>query len=221
MMKKRILIVLYVLLLCVTASFAWLSNIQETETNTISVDFTNGMISDFTFNASLEMSDSYKIESTEGIKLNNKLMVPGARVPFKIHIEKGKEEKRAKLVLDLDMDCVEADLDTDGIPKIMKMVYVEIIFNEISEDNPGGKTRRVFKKLSEFSETNGFYGDYTIELFGEGEEIIVSSAIFNEDGTVSAGNDILTLNCSLYYDQLATAEYQDMGIGAMLFRLER
>ena len=221
MMKKRILIVVYVLLLCVTTSFAWLSNIQETEVKTVSVDMNNGLINDFSFSASLEMDDSYKVASTDGIKLNNKIMVPGVRIPFKIHIERGTEEKKAKLLLDLDMDCTEAELDTDGIPKIMKKIYVEIVFNEISTDNPGGKTRHIFKKLSELSEIDGYYGDYTIELFGEGEEIIISPAILNEDGSVSAGNDVLTLNCSLYYDQTATAEYQDMGIGAMLFRLER
>ena len=38
-MKKRILIIIYALLLCVTASFAWLSNFEIKPVNNVLIDF--------------------------------------------------------------------------------------------------------------------------------------------------------------------------------------
>lgn len=222
-MKKRILIIMYVLLLCVTVSFAWLSNIQETSTESVSVDFNNAMITDLEFNANLEIDPSYcdAEHSGEGIRLSEKVMIPNARIPFKINIDRAENEKKAKLFLDLAIDCSE-DETVEGIPMILDKIYVDIVFTERSIQYPNGRTRHVLKKLSEFSEKDGFYGDFSVELFGVGEEIIVGSiADENNDKQINDTESVLTLSCSLFYDNSATAEYQEMGIDAMLFRLER
>ena len=58
-MKKRILIIFYALLLCVTASFAWLSNFQPNKVTNLSVDYSGGAltVADLDFDAQQLHSD--------------------------------------------------------------------------------------------------------------------------------------------------------------------
>ena len=214
-MKKRILIVVYVLLLCVTASFAWLSNIQETETKSVNVDFENAMITDFSLDAKLIIDDSYVESRESGIKLNETSTLPGSRIPFTIDITRDEiTEKKTKLFLDLELD--EADAE------ILKFIYVEVVYTEVTQipgtNNYSTKSRHVYKNLSE-SETGGYYGDYSVEIFGEGSEIIIP--IERDENGDGIKEMEVTLSCSFYYSSQATATHQDMGIDAMVFRMER
>ena len=221
-MKKRILIVVYVLLLCVTASFAWLSNIQETETKFVNVDFENAMITDFSLDATLDIDDSYVEERVPGkngerdeIKLRKKSTLPGSRIPFTIDITRDvTTEKKTKLFLDLELDEANAD--------ILEFIYIEVVYTEVTQisgtNEFSTESRHVYKRLSE-SEKGGYYGDYSVEIFGEGREITIPIKR-DENGD---GNDetFVTLKCNFYYSNEATAEHQDMGIDAMVFRMER
>ena len=223
-MKKRILIVVYVLLLCVTASFAWLSNIQETNVKSVNVDFENAMITDFSLDAELKIDPSYVETSDEekndesGIKLSGNSTLPGSRIPFEIVITRDeKAEKKSKLFLDLELD--EADAE------ILKFIYVEVVYTEVTvikgegnKEEYSTKSRHVFKRLLD-SEQGGYYGDYSVEIFGEGNEIIIPPQRVEKEN--SPPEMYVTLNCSFYYSDEATATCQDMGIDAMVFRMER
>ena len=43
-MKKRILIIVYALLLCVTASFAWISNFDQSRVESVMFNYNNGAL---------------------------------------------------------------------------------------------------------------------------------------------------------------------------------
>lgn len=206
-MKKRILIIVYVLLLCVTVSFAWLSNVQENINKTVDVNFENGkaMITDFSFDAYLEKRNTdgtySKVEGA--FEFDQRTMVPGVRVPFRIRIKNISDvEKKAKLVLDMQID----GFDADGV-NILDVLYIDMVPGEGFEDD---KTRNIFIKLSE-AETVGDASDgrFSLDLYGEGGEL-----------TIPASKNYVTLECSFYYDQNATAEYQNKAISALSFKLE-
>ena len=219
-MKKRILIIMYVLLLCVTVSFAWLSNVQENINNSVDVDFgvknplNNATIVDTSFLAHLESKDANgEYKKVEGpYSFDSKAMVPGARIPFKLKIKNmGDAEKKVTLSLDMRID----DFDPNE-PNILDMLYIDIV---LAEGFDGSDVRHIFKKLSDFGE-EGYSGngDFSLNLYGYGEELSIAlPEVVNSRG----GTDgYVTLNCSFYYDQNATAEYQDNAISGLSFRLE-
>ena len=222
-MKKRILIIVYVLLLCVTTTFAWLSNSQEQRARTLSVDLEDGkaVITDLSFDAVLEKQNAEgNYEAVEGAySFDKKTMVPGARTPFRIKITNlGTTTKDTKLVLDMHID----DFDPTDEINILDMLYIDIV---LGEGFGASDVRHVFKKLSEatvIGDTDS--GSFSLVLYGEGEEITVPAPVDkNRNGVISEEERLasaVAINCSFYYDQNATAEYQDMSISALSFRLE-
>lgn len=217
-MKKRILIIVYVLLLCVTVSFAWLSNVQENIIKTVDVNFENGkaMITDFSFDAYLEKrnDDGTYSKVGEDFEFDQRTMVPGVRVPFRIRIKNISDvEKKAKLVLDMQID----GFDADGV-NILDVLYIDMVPGEGFADTD--KTRNIFIKLSE-AETVGDASDgrFSLDLYGEGGEltILIPSDV---DKINPDADGYVTLECSFYYDQNATAEYQNKAISALSFKLE-
>lgn len=216
-MKKRILIIVYVLLLCVTTSFAWLSNVQENKNDTVDVNFADGkaVITDFAFDAYLEKrNDDGTYSKVEGaFEFDQRTMVPGVRVPFKIKIKNiGDNAKNTKLVLDMHIDNFDVNE-----PSILDMLYIDMVLGKGFADSG---TRNIFIKLSEANVVgNEGSGDFSLDLYGEGEELTIPiQSIVDE---INPGADgYVTLDCSFYYDQNATAEYQNKAISAMSFRLE-
>lgn len=248
-MKKRILIIAYVLLLFVTVSFAWLSNAQERINETLDIDFIsegkNAIITDFDFGAYLERrledgeavedvdDDGYvPAEEDETLFFNEKTTVPGTRIPFRIRIlNKGNAVKKTKLVLDIYIAGCDPNSDDEAERKkaeVLDVIYVEIVLGDGFNKNLDGasgesvETRHVFKKLSEATYNGN--GVFSIELYGNGEELSIPTAAVVNENLRALGkeqNGHVALNCSFYYDQLAGAKYQGMSIDALSFRLEQ
>ena len=221
-MKKRILIILYVLLLCGTVTFAWLSNAQNSINKTVDVDYSQGkaVITDFAFDAYLEekVGDNYvAVEKDSAFAFDSNDTVPGARLPFRIRVKNlGTVEKKTKLVLDMQIDGYDPSADNANI---LDVLYVEVVLGDgFSESG----TRHAFKKLSEATYKGN--GLFSLEIYSEGEEIAVPIPSVVNARLKDLGkpqNGYATFNCSFYYDQVAGAIYQGMGINALSFRLEQ
>lgn len=210
-MKKRILIIFYALLLCVTASFAWLSNFHANVVKTIDIDFQDGALTvvDLDFDAYIETrnSDGDFERIPEGIfKFDSKQMIPDSITPFKIKIKNysTSESNKAKLGLAIRIDPVK-----QGDVNILDMFYIDVV----AGNGFGENKLHVFLKLSEAEPIgNENSGEYFLWIYGDGKEITVPPT--------KAETEYVTLDCSFYYDQNATAEYQNKAIHAMAFRLE-
>jgi hypothetical protein len=212
-MKKRILIVIYALLLCVTASFAWLSNFQANHVNEINVDFSNGALNivNLDFNAYIETrteSGSFeRIPDGEMFSFDHKRMVPDSITPFRIKIKNNSttESRKAKLAVAIRLKQSEV-----GNVNLLDMLYLDVVAGDgFSETN----NYHVFVKLNtaDLISTEE-EGEYLLYVYGDGDEIIIPPT--------SSAKEYVTLDCSLYFDQNATAEYQNEVITAMTFRLE-
>lgn len=212
-MKKRILIIFYALLLCVTASFAWLSNFQPNKVTNLSVDYSGGAltVADLDFDAHIEVPDEkgeYRaLSKDEQFSFDSKKMVPDTITPFKIKIKNNSETeyRKAKLSIALKVDAEEM-----SEANVLDVMYLEVVAGDGFGD---GITYHVYVRLDEASvvgdESNGEYFYY---IYGEGDEILIPPT--------TADKEYVTLDCSFYYDQNATAEYQNKSIQAISFRLE-
>ena len=217
-MKKRILIVVYALLLCVTASFAWLSNFNKTNVKDLHVDFRHGAltVTDPGFQAFIETRDAngnfVRIpDGVDGEQLpytfNHKDMVPDTITPFKIKIKNNSstEERKAKLGIALRIDPEAAK-----VANILEVMYIDVIAGDGFSDD---ENYHIYMRLDEASVVgNSENGEYFLWLYGEGSEIIIPPT--------SDDKEYVTLDCSFYYDQNATAKYQNQSIFALSFRLE-
>ena len=217
-MKKRILIVIYALLLCVTASFAWLSNFNKTEVKDLHVDFRHGAltVTDPGFQAFIETRNSdgnfEKIpDGPDGEQLpftfDHKDMVPDTITPFKIKIKNNssKEERKAKLGV-----AMRIDPEAAKIANILEVMYIDVIAGNGFSDTDN---YHVYIRLDEASVVgSGENGEYFLWIYGDGSEIIIPPS--------TADKEYVTLDCSFYYDQNATAKYQAQSIFALSFRLE-
>ena len=211
MIKKRILIIVYALLLCVTASFAWLSNFQANYVSDIAVDFKDGALKvvDLDFDAYIEVpNESGEFERIEGaFTFDKKQMIPDAVTPFKIKIKNNSAtaERKAKLGLAIRIDPEQAKT-----VNILDVMYIDIV---AGQGFGRANNYHVFTRLGDADVvgTEGS-GEYSIYLYGDGSEIIIPPT--------TAENEYVTLDCSFYFDQNATAEYQNKVIEAISFRLE-
>ncbi len=232
-MKKRILIIVYVLLLCGTVTFAWLSNAQNSINETIDVDYSEGKatIIGFDFDAYFEKKladgeidagdtdkDGYvAVRSEEPFAFDAKTTLPGARIPFRIRVQNlSTTEKKTKLALDMQLDGYDPAVNDVNI---LDVLYIEIVLGDGFSDSG---TCHVFKKLSEAT----YKGDglFSLEIYGEGQEISVPTRSDVNTRLEELGKDengYVAFNCSFYYDQSASAAYQGKGISALSFRLEQ
>lgn len=209
-MKKRILIIVYALLLCVTSSFAWLSNFEANQAKHVTVDFQNGnaTVVDPGYDAYITTEQNGEdVRVGDKFVFDHKKMVPNSVTPFKIKIKNKSEteSKKAKLSLAIKISPEEASK-----VNILDVLYVDIV---VGQGFDGANTYHVFKKLSEatlIGSKNS--GEYILDIYGNGEEIVIPPT--------SEENEYVSLNCYIYYDKNATAEYQDKTIQTLSFRLE-
>lgn len=214
MMKKRILIIVYALLLCVTASFAWLSNIDSYRVKSLYAEFDNGSLTvlNFDFDAKLSVPtvDASGVESwvdvdpeTDGAHIFDKTkMVPDSISPFKIRIaNKAGEAIEARFSLALR-------IPKESVP-LLDVIYIDSIAGDGFDKTT---TYHKFIKLSEAELVleSEEYNEYVLRIYTYGDEILIP---------YKSGN-FVTLDCSFYFDQNATAEYQTMTIDSIVFRLE-
>lgn len=217
-MKKRILIVIYALLLCVTASFAWLSNFNKNIVEDIKIDFRDGAltVTDPGFQAYIETVNSKgnfeRIpDGPNGEQLpftfEQKQMVPDAVTPFRIKVKNTSttDYRKAKLGVALRIDP-----EATRTANILDVMYLDIVAGDGFSDS---NTYHVYVRLDAASKVGSEdNGEYFLWIYGEGDEIIIPPT--------TADKEYVTLDCSFYYDQNATAEYQNQSIYAMAFRLE-
>lgn len=211
-MKKRIFVVICALLLCVTASFAWLSNFQANYVTNLKVDYENGALSvvGLGFSGYIETKDAsgefVRIPDGEAFKFDAKQMVPDSITPFNIKInnKSATESRKAKLSVAIRIDPVEM-----GSVNVLDVLYLEVV---AGSGFVGTNNYHVFTKLSDAQIIGDRdSGEYLLVIYGNGSEIIIPPT---EEG------QYVTLACSFYYDQNATAEYQNKSVEAIQFRLE-
>ena len=212
-MKKRILIVIYALLLCVTASFAWLSNFQANYVNEIRVDFSNGALSviNLDFNAYIETrteSGSFeRIPDGEIFSFDHKSFVPDSITPFRIKIKNKSTTEFRKAKIGVAIRLKQSEV---GNVNLLDMLYLDVVAGDGFDET---NNYHVFVKLNTADlVSTEEEGEYLLYIYGDGDEIMIPPT--------TPTKEYVTLDCSLYFDQNATAEYQNEVITAMTFRLE-
>ena len=211
-MKKRILIIIYALLLCVTASLAWLPNYSKNKVEEIFIDYKDGAltVADPGFLAHIETlnsAGSFEQIAGDSYLFDSRKMVPDSLTPFKIkiHNNSATEYRKAKLGIGIRIDAQEAE-----IANILDVLYLEIVSGAGFDD---AVTNHVYLRLNEASVIGDpSNGEYFLWIYGEGSEILIPPS--------TSGDDYVTLDCSLYFDQNATQKYQNKSVYAMAFRLE-
>lgn len=212
-MKKRILIIFYALLLCVTASFAWLSNFEANYVNNIRVKYDNGALKVVgnNFDAHIEIrnekGDFVEIPDGEAFKFDSRKMVPDSITPFKIKIKNNSDAEAMKAKIGV---AISVDPEKIKDVNVLDVIYLDVVagdgFNKVNNYH-------TFVKLSDAYQVGGAdTGDYFLWIYGEGSEIIIPAT--------TAKTEYVTLDCSFYFDQNATAEYQNQSINTLAFRLE-
>lgn len=234
-MKKRILIAVYALLLCVTACFAWLSAREAKYVTELNVDFDNGALTvahpDVQALIGTVDADG-EFQPTD--KLDFSRMVPGKGQRFQIKLKNNSDEKMQKIKLgvaikadvrDEDVDATESASETEKKLTLLDMIYVSVI----KEASYGGgdadldfknDDNSVSKKLSDASvmgrpEDNSYF----LWICDEGTEIIVPPNTATPDPN-DPYKEYITINCSVEFAPDATAEYQNKAIEALAFRVE-
>ena len=207
-MKKRIMIVVYALLLCVTASFAWLSNFQANEVSNVSVDFSDGALTviDPGFDAYIEVKNANGAFEpvVQDFVFDKKQMVPDTITPFNVKIKNKSTESARKAKLGVAIRVNPAQLDEVNL---LDVIYIDAVMGDGFGDV---KKQHVYIKLSEAQRVGADdSGEYFLWIYGDGNEI-----------EIPATGKYVTITCSFYYDQNATAAHQNKTIEAMAFRLE-
>ena len=215
-MKKRILIIFYALLLCVTASFAWLSNFNVTPVGSVSVDFQGGdkgglaTVASFDFDTALEIAndkgDYVPLEKDVPYTFDSKHMVPDSMTAFRLRIKNNSatDIRTTKLVVAISIDPEEAEK-----VNILDMLYLDVV---ASDGFMNLENYHIYVRLNEAKEVGAKgSGEYVLTLYGDGNELVIPA---------NADNKYATIDCKLYFDQEATAEYQNKIINTMVFRLE-
>lgn len=216
-MKKRILIIIYALLLCVTASFAWLSNFEIKPVNNVLIDFRGkpegglATVASFDFDTVLEIADEngdyVSLAKDVPYTFDKKNMIPDSMTSFRIKLKNNSdtESRTTKLILGISIDPEEAKN-----VNILDVLYLDVV---ASSGFMNLENYHIYVRLNEAKEIGAAgSGEYTLTLYGEGNELVIPA---------SNGEDrYATIDCKLYFDQEATAEYQNKTIEAMVFRFE-
>jgi hypothetical protein len=93
---------------------------------------------------------------------------------------------------------------------VLDVLYLDVVAGNGFGD---GNNHHVFLRLNAAEQVGAEgSGEYFLWIYGDGSEITIPPT--------NATNEYVTLDCSFYYDQNATAEYQHKTIQAMSFRIE-
>ena len=213
-MKKRIFVIVLALLLCVTASFAWLSNFESKRVKNINVGFDNPVSI-----AKLDLDASIEVESTPGVfekltddkpfTFDKRQMIPDSVTRFKINVTntaklvEGAGQSQAtkfKLAVAIKIDPKQAE-----VANLLDVLYLDVM---VGNANNGANDNHVFVSLSEAEEI-GEAGSGTYLFY-----------VYDEKNTISVlPESTVTFDCYFYYSESATAKYQNKDI-AISFRIE-
>ena len=248
-MKKRILIVVYALLLCVTICFAWLSNSRVNYVEDIQVQFPQGALT--ISNPEVDgiigrVNENGQFEKVNVLTIDSKSMVPGSGQKFQIRLKNLAETKAQKIKLGVAIKvwtpdtAAAADDETRLTESVnsadaLDMIYLSVIKNAAigGGANNGDlfdSENSVSVRLSEATVMGSAEEKtYFLWVCGDGNEIVVPAITASGSGNQPAntaettgelGNYNVTINCSFEFDPEATAEHQNVKIEALAFRVE-
>ncbi len=209
-MKKRIFLSIATLLLCITVSFAWISNMSTNIVNTIDINFLsedqgNLSVASRDLEAQIYIKDGDEfVPADENSAFDSSLFVPGSNTPFKIKIH-----NNAKKALYLEMTLAFSETSYDGREEyhLRDALFIDIY---AGEGFPQGEIYHQYKNLAE-AEQLGSSDEYILEIYNEDNMILIPEM---------AEDEWVTLECYFYFDMNATAEYQNMSMKKFVFRLE-
>ena len=188
-MKKRILIVVYALLLCVTICFAWLSNSRVNYVKNINVDYKNGALT--IGHAGVKgvigrIDENGNFQMVEKLEIDPKVMVPGSGHKFQIRLKNTEEITEQKIKLGVLIRLSEGTKETRGVdgeqdstlPDVFDKLYISVLKKAA---NGGGANNVEFDSENSFSvklSAASVYGNkkdnmYFLWICGEGNEIIL------------------------------------------------
>lgn len=222
-MKKRILIIVYALLLCVTASFAWISNFSETHVkSSVQINYNNGALTVWNNNfegklmvpkvvgTNADGTPKEEWNVVENHIFDSTKFVPDSVTPFRLGIKnKSGENQQARLSLVFKMPTEDVEL--------LNYIYINVIGIEVENKNPEWSFAKEdsyhrFVKLSEAEQisSNDGESEFVLRLYSYSNPIAVPNV----------NNRFFEFDCFFYFDPEAPTEMQHKSISAMAFRLE-
>lgn len=218
-MKKRILIIVYALLLCVTASFAWISNFDQSRVESVMFNYNNGALTVWNnnfegklmvpvvegTNADGTPKEIWKdVDKNKIYTFDSTKFVPDSVTPFRLGIKNiSGEDQQARLSLVFKMDTEDVEL--------LNYIYINIIGVESGNFAKEDSYHR-FVKLSEAEQisNNGEEAEFVLRLYSYSNPVAVPKV----------NNRFFEFDCFFYFDPEAPTEMQHKSISAMAFRLE-
>lgn len=142
-MKKRILIVVYALLLCVTVCVAWLSNSRINYVKEILVDFPDGALTIGNPDVAGvigRIDESGQFQRVDTLTFDPKSMVPGSGQNFQIRLKNMAESRTQKIKLGVAIKVWTPEVNTvadgdAGVTEsvneadVLDMIYLSVIKN--------------------------------------------------------------------------------------------
>ena len=217
-MKKRIFLIFWCLLLCVTVSFSWIITNKENIVKFVRVDYTgnNGtlvvapkkiqmsvLMNDPTTNEMKVIGSSTDVKNPNNELFEVKNIVPNSNVPFKIRL-KNKSSEVIQLKISLERFVCDERLLQEGNSKI----YLSAVAGSNYANYPNVVApENIYEPLSvaqkmENSEENEYY----LTLY---EMVRVPPT--GQDGFVD-------IDCYFYFDKNMDNTYQDLDFSVLSFR---
>ena len=211
-MKKRILWIVYSLLLCCTVTFAWILSGKPLAVPYVMLDYAeeNQMfISSVGVNAKAYFRQGDQEVPAEDFYLDPSKLVPGTIIPFTITLDyQAQDEARSAISVKLSMIGI-----TVSDPKLLDKMYVSVTpKNERLTSTNGRQT--LYICLNE-AEPMGEAGEetYRLNIYDSSNQLIIPH---NDAGSAPS-----ELDCYLYFDRSADSSFQNLSLDIRYFRLEQ
>ncbi len=211
-MKKRILRILYCLLLCCTVTTAWILSGESVRTPYIMLDYTGDnkmFISSVGVDAEVLFVEGEQYVPAKEFKLDPAKLVPGATIPFKITLDYQSQDE--------ELSAISVRLSIVGItvsdPRLLSMMYIGVTPKNDGLTSTNG--REMLYKCFDKAELVGEDGEFTyrLDIYDSANKLIIPH---NDEGDAPS-----ELDCYLYFHSDADASYQDISMNISYFHLEQ
>ena len=201
-MRKKLILVAYCVLLCITVTFSWLFDILPNHVYEVIIDYQNNGL--FIVNANME-AELYMqeqdggefVEVKDSFSFDSVRLIPNAVIPFYVDIHNtGTANTSLMITLLLQVDD----------PALLDVLFVDIVV--AADDSNTGK--HVYKKLSEAERIGDSDStEYALTLYASNNKLFVK------------GLSTVRLDSYLYFDRNADSTYQGKSLEIISFRLEQ
>ena len=209
-MKKRLLLILYCLLLCCTATFAWILNGDPEYVRNIVIDYTDDnkmCISSVNVKANAYFIMESGEVPAEQFELDASELIPDTMIPFRITLDyQAQDPEKSALPVKLTLVGI-----TVSDPRLLNMMYISVTPKNEGLSSTNGRGS-VYKCFSE-AKLMGDGVTYSLDIYDSENRLFIPHN--EENGPASE------LDCYLYFDRKADATYQGMSINITSFRLEQ